>query len=844
MRKYLPAAVCLLLCLGINLYYRAYPILLPQVKEQATQYVNVEVQRKIALQLNQQYPGLPHLAKSKLFPKALADYTKANSRLIRQQIRQEYDRLRDPFQDRTGQTYFMELDCWHWARYVENIDKHGYPGDTIVDGRQIDTYMLFPDGSPLLWNTFLFYLSWFCYKIFSFFYAVPLLVFLFYLPLFYAAVFIIVLYGFCYRYWDNIAATVACLFAGLSPIFIPRSSAGWFDMDILSLIFPVLIVGSYLSAYHEASLRKQLLRMVVAAFWLGLFCATWVAWGFILFILAVYEVLVIANAVSERIQYKEPVAAFLKAHAALPAAFLASGVVWIVLFCGLQPLQTLYGLVREAMILNKPLTASVWPNVLSTVGELKTVDYAGIAKTQGGVFLFITGLASMLAIFLRIRHYQGVKRDAAILLVIWFMVMFFFSAHGVRFTIFLCVPLGIFLGWGLSEANSFLSLKKHKMITLPVLSLVTFAVVVTMALNAHRSANGTLPLMQDDWYRVLTDINKHTPEDAVINSWWDFGDWFKTVARRPVIFDGQSQNTPRAHWMARVLLTSSEKEAVGILRMLNNGGNKAFEIIDRHVHDQFLSIALVKRLLALDRPEAEVLLRQYLPAEAVDQVASIMYDRPSHAVYFVVDSSMTGKIGAISFLGNWDFGRLYLARSAHKDGQEKMLRTLDLFGIDQQQAEAYVEELPLLSPQTFDRWVSRYLSVVAIVSQNRTDDDIVMFPNGYLYNPRQKTIHMFSPDQRRYRKPRSLVLVRDKTVTQIDYPDSDMDHSALLIENNQGHKLVMLSPELASSMFVRLLFLNGAGLGHFRLFTESSSDRERIAVFEVVWEKEGAYGTR
>ena len=84
--------------------------------------------------------------------------------------------------------------------------------------------------------------------------------------------------------------------------------------------------------------------------------------------------------------------------------------------------------------------------------------------------------------------------------------------------------------------------------------------------------------MTDGWYNSLTKIKEESQEDAIINSWWDFGHQFITVSKRGATFDGGSQNRPMAHWIGNALLTSDEKTTVGILRMLDCDSNGAFAV--------------------------------------------------------------------------------------------------------------------------------------------------------------------------------------------------------------------------------------------------------------------------
>jgi dolichyl-phosphooligosaccharide-protein glycotransferase len=835
MRKYLTVGLSLFAALSLSIFFRCYPVFFPQFEKYAERTVDSQVKQKIALEVNNKYPGLADLAKVKLFEAAIADYKKENKKILDQQKQEEFARLKDRFQDKFGQTYLMELDGWHWARYVKNIDRFGGVGDQVINGKQHDNLMVFPQGSDVNWSTLLFYASWAAYKAFTLFKPVVLFDFIFYIPLFFMSVFIVLLYFFCYRYWGNLTALICCIFVGTAPIFIPRSCAGWFDFDILTMIYPLLIVWTYLLAYNACSWPRSIGWMIAAAFALSLFCASWVGWPLILVIIFFYEIIVLANCLSERLQYRQDTSAETRKHLILPAVFLFSGLFWIILISGLIPLETLLTQFNQAVSLNKPVTSVFWPNVLSTVGELKNGDYLSVARAIGGVFPLALLLLCMLGIFLNIKEYKGLKREFLLILVVWFMTMFYLCSRGIRFSMYLLVPLGIFLGWGIQETYRFLIRKNWRLGIIP-LALVVVGLCVSMISRADNTAKGVLPLMDDSWYSALTTIKKHTPEDSVINSWWDFGDWFKAVGERRVIFDGQTQNIPQAYWMARVLLTDSEDEAVGILRMLNNGGNSAFEIIDKNVADPFVSISLLKKAIMLSPEEGRFFLEMRLPPAEAQKVAEILYSRPKQKAYLVTDSSMIGKMVPISYLGNWDFIKIYLIRALRSKPKDQIFNDLLGFGLDRSQAENYYQEASLIGGKDLDSWVSLRASISSISYQKKSSEDQVLFNNGFIYTPGKKTIYSYSSYEERYRVPKSLFLADGGNITETEFPQSDSNYSALVLENKYTYKLVLLSPELARSMFVRLHMLNGKGLKHFLPFTREGDDQNQIWVYEVKWD--------
>ena len=271
MKKYALLIFSLCLTLWVNLYFRAGTIYFPQLKAQAKDIIEQKISAHAAQTINKKFPQFSAMAKENLIKAFISEYKKHKKQEIKNQLQQEYLKLKDPYQDENGQTYLMELDCWHWARYVDNVRRLGHPGDILLNGRQFDTFMFAPAGFPLRSYNFLFYICAFLYKGFLLFKQVPLYTFLFYLPLFFTAIFITAVYLFCYRRWGNLAAMLSGTFIGLSPAFLTHSCAGWFDMDIFNLLLPFLTVWAYLKAYEVSPLKSKCPWIILASFWLGLF---------------------------------------------------------------------------------------------------------------------------------------------------------------------------------------------------------------------------------------------------------------------------------------------------------------------------------------------------------------------------------------------------------------------------------------------------------------------------------------------------------------------------------------------------------------------------------------------
>jgi asparagine N-glycosylation enzyme membrane subunit Stt3 len=822
----------LAIAIGFNLYFRFFPVNFPQFKVQAEGMVNQAIHQQVRQEIYSKFPQYSSLAMDGLIKNRIAEFKATRKGEIRNNVRRLYLQLKDRYQDAKGQTYLMELDCWHWSRYVENVLRLGHPGDEIVNGKQLDTFMLAPSGMFMLWDNFLYYFSAFLYRVFALFNPIPLRTFLFYLPLLFMAILTAVLYFFTYRHGGHIGAIIASLLVGSAPMFIPRSCVGWFDKDILNLVFPLLVVWTYSLAQANTFFKPRALWIFFSSFWVGLFCFTWNSWWFIFVIIIFYEAVSIAYVMYLYIALKEKNGASFKKHLFSLSLFILFIFLWILIFCGRQPLEYLYKQITLALILNKPLMTTIWPNVYSTVGELKGLDLREIYSAAGGVWLFVPAVLYLLVNLIRVfvdRNFTGFKRESTLILSIWFVSMLFATSRGVRFIVFLLIPLGISLGWLINDAYQFLKARLRAWVPFVGLVLVLLILARVFTDRAYKSASSIFPLMNDTWYKVLTITKESTPKEAILNSWWDFGDWFKVVAGRRVIFDGQSQDTPQAYWMANVLLADNEEAAMRLLRMLNNGGNKAFEIIDEYIKEPLKSVLLLESVLDADPEKAKTALLEFLPVSAASEVLKIIFLRPAPA-YFIVDPSLPFKMGAISYLGNWNFSKAYIAQNLNRKEKEEVTGYLVKLGKDPKEVERFYQEAGLISRRDLDSWLSYPVQFYSGLIRGQLREDAVYFENGFLYKPKEQTIYTNSAQV-----PRSLFIAKDDNLVEVAYTNANVNYSVLVYQAKDNYYAVMLDRQLAGSLFVRLYFLDGKGLRYFKPFVEAEEGSEFTRAFAIFW---------
>jgi len=397
---------------------------------------------------------------------------------------------------------------------------------------------------------------------------------------------------------------------------------------------------------------------------------------------------------------------------------------------------------------------------------------------------------------------------------------------GVRFTLLIApafaVAFGIALGkiyeWAVRVSAKDLHLNRtvaHAIMT----ALIVF-MLMGPARSAYNSSGSDIPIMNDAWWNTLTAIKEDSKPNAIINSWWDFGHHFKYVADRPVTFDGASQNTPIAHWIGHVLATSNETEAVGILRMLDCGSNSAFDTINAQFNDPVKSVKLLYKIIVADRNEALAILAK----EGVNEQEKVLRfthcDPPED--YFIASGDMIGKSGVWSHFGFWNFERARLWMELRKLPQETAVQTMmNEWNYTREQAEqAYFDVQSLTSESDANTWISAWLGILGEAADCQSQDDLIGCNNGFIFNTSNKDARIRMGQN--VGTPQVVVVpTADGGMKEVRINNSNMGVGVLLFPTGPGsYKSVLGSPELLTSIFTRLYFLEGHGLHHFIRFNE------------------------
>jgi dolichyl-diphosphooligosaccharide--protein glycosyltransferase len=438
----------------------------------------------------------------------------------------------------------------------------------------------------------------------------------------------------------------------------------------------------------------------------------------------------------------------------------------------------------------------------------------------------------------------------SIFLILWFIATVYASTKGIRFTLLLvpafAIGFGIALGELYRHASVWLSKGLH---VNKLISKVTVIVVIGLLLvptysSAKRTAEQEIPSFNDAWKISLDKIKADSKPDAIINSWWDFGHWFKFWADRAVTFDGTTQNTPMAHWVGKALLTDNEELAIGLLRMLDCGSTDGFDAIANQIGDGAKAIDIMYEIMPLNREGAKKILTGLFNEESAEDILESTHCQPPEN-YFITSEDMIGKSGVWAHFGSWDFNRglIYntLKKKEYSEDMEKGVGFLqDRFGYSETDAEnLFYEVQSITTSDQANSWIAPWPGYAGTVGCNKEEN--ILQCSSFIIN--LTTNDAYAPSNQGNMHSKSLSIPTNEGIIFKEYNESIINLQngrslgIALIKNGDSYRMLQMDSDLTGSMFTRLFYQDGIGLRYFKKFSdESSVFGGRIIVWKVDWE--------
>ena len=760
------------------------------------------------------------------------------------------DQAKSFYQDQNGLAFFSEMDSYYNLRLTEDYLNHGYLGDTKINGTDWDLHSSYPPGQSAEYPPLIVYLTAFTYKFVNLFKHVPLNAVAIWIAPFIASLAVIPAYLLIRRITNDYGGITAGLLVGLAPAYFAHTFAGFFDTDQFNMLLPLLVVMFFIYSILAKNMKSRTIYASLSAISMLVFTLAWEGWWYIFYL--IIATVVIYLLVSKFLFNFKPIKSdYFKGKLAwfndkpeiyTFVVFLVLSLILMSISLGLSGLFS--GLESPIGVtkLQSAVQSTSYPNVYISVSELQIPSITEVINGVGGFLPLFFGIFGVIALIWKLKPKEvkkevpdkkprkprrrgrnrrkedekEIEKDTKIikpdpipqkrnyifyivLFSLWLLITAYAMTKGVRFIENFSLPIalsaGIFVGILFGYVKGHVKNISYQKI---IMAVIVIAVVFSPITSAYGISSTVVPGTDNSMVSSLEWINNNTSNNTVITSWWDFGHLFTAVADRPVTFDGSSQNSPRAYWVGKALLTSNETLSVGILRMLASSGDMAPLTLDNYTNNTGKSAEILNNILGVNKTQAiSIMTTQYNLTP--DQAQTIVqYTHPNNPTpdVLITSSDMVGKAGWWSYFGSWNFtsnnGTNYQYLAAQMNSTTVNNKTLLIGGN-------------------------------AVVAQANGTNNIsagIVDTNAITSNDTTATLNEISNELKSGNgslviPPHTLTLINNNTVTQTIVSNSSQ-YSILLINENDTYIAVAMNKELENSMFTKLFFEGGAGLTHFK----------------------------
>jgi dolichyl-diphosphooligosaccharide--protein glycosyltransferase len=761
------------------------------------------------------------------------------------------DQAKSFYQDQNGLPYFSEMDSYYNLRMTQDYLDHGYLGDTILNGTEWDLHSSFPPGQSAEYTPLIVYFTAFTYKFVNLFTHVPLNAVAIWIAPFIASLAVIPAYLLVRRITNDYGGITAGLLVGLAPAYFTHTFAGFFDTDQFNMIIPLLVVMFFIYSMLANTMKSRTIYAALAGFTMLIFTLAWSGWYYIYYLVVATAVIylliskfLLNNKTNKPTDYFKGKLGWFndKPDLFTLIVFLIASLLLMTLSIGVSGIVT--GILSPvgASQIQSAVQSTTYPNVYVSVSELQIPSVSEVINGVGGYIPFFFGIFGLIALFWNLktrevkeekpkkprkprRRGRSSRRKAeekevetetkvikpdpippktnyvfyCVFFTLWLLVTTYAMTKGVRFIEDFALPItltaGIFVGllFGFVKGRA-PNISYQKVI----MAVIVIAVVFSPVISAYGISSTVVPGTDDSMVSSLQWIGNNTANNTVITSWWDFGHLFTYEANRPVTFDGSSQNSPRAYWVGKALLTSNETLSVGILRMLASSGDLAPLTLDNYTNNSGLSAEILSNTLGVNKTQAmSIMTTQYNLTQAQAQTI-VQYTHPDNPTpdVLITSSDMVQKAGWWSYFGSWNFttnnGSNYQYLASEMNSTTVNNKTLLIGGN----------------------------AVVAQANGTNGTSAGIVDTNAITSNDTTTTLNEISNELETGNgslviQPHTLTIINNNTVTQTLVSNSS-EYSILLINENGTYIGVAMNKELENSMFTKLFFEGGAGLTHFK----------------------------
>lgn len=814
----------------IGLHIRLFPLrnYSPETfSERAALYVVNKMKERVAVEVNQKYPNITDAQRNFLTKKLFDDLFHRERDKVRKSIDQISQEFKKQSSLKNTPPYLLASDSYYFLYLTRKITETGHISPEIKGSKYFHPLMFAPDGywEPI---TLYPYTGYFVYQVMKIFDpSVSLMYAVSFTSIVLTGIILVFFLLLCrLMKFSWLSTFIGSIFFILAPIFVKRSTFAWYDNDPPNIFFPILIfIFVFLGLKNLQNAKLRSACAILSALFLFFYAFFWQGWVFFLSVIALSSIVIITY------QFFYLKDRTLSRNTALffGLILIITGLVAVISF-GFNDFIQLFK--DGAKALNNFMTPqlSVWPDLYISVGELHKADFNLMSGLLGGIIVFaIFAIGILIALTDIIRKNKN-EAPILLILILFSLISIKLTLGAQRFALLCVVPVFIIFIYAFDRIIHFLhqiietSFKNQKKTARSLNIIIVFISLCSIYLPIRQIylQIGLLlnPIYNDTWNKTFEKIKAETPENSIINTWWPPGHFIKAMADRRVTFDGATINVPQAYWILNFFSSTTEKEAVGILRMLNDSGNRAAEFLESQGLPTSSAVALLKQITQLDNTRANIYLSQILKDKTKTETLMNLTHKTPPPSYCLIYNEFTENSVEMGIFGQWNFKKIEEI-NANPELQKN---------VPARQSKEYINFLWDLAGGPIHH--SPKLNQINQINQTAIFDENLQIDL-------DKMEAVIDSSKFGKGRPYSLFyLFKDNVVEKIQ-TDADLPYSVVLYPEENGLNAILLDRKIAQSILVRLYYFSGKGLKYFEKFSDFSdmTKRTRIVVFKIKWDE-------
>lgn len=714
------------------------------------------------------------------------------------------ERYRDLYRDPSGADYLRGADPYLFIGEAKNILNYGHTGTAIKDGESWNMLRNPPYGTPSA-DSLLSHVEAALFRTVNLFIPVSLERIVFHIPLLFALISTLLVFFIVKAVSNSFGGFFAAIIFSLQKEILSVTRMGFTDTNSLNITFTLLIV---LLTIHlvksilqkQSNIKKLSLAAAIVTSTL-LFRFNWKGYYYILFIIMLSAAIYIINRmfINRRFRNYRKIIIATTALTTLAVGFLfISSRAFSILLMRLRLQQSI----------------SFFPDATNTVGELQRMSLMTMIDSTGKLIFIIGMFSAGYCTYLWLsRLFSKRISFSHVLFSIWYFLLLAATLFARRFLSYFVIVLCILAGMILSQVPKYALKALHSLdVYLTKKATRTIAVLIVLALVSYSAQSNLLDdsairsqsMMDDAIYDSAIAVKEAADPGSMLFTWWDYGYLYQYHAGIPVLVDAGLFQTPRVYWFSTALMSSDETFSTNTLQMLACGGNSAF-------------YTLSERMTELD---AINMIFQALEqgSHIPDDIHDLMRcDRPKDLI--AVSDKMADLSHILYFFSEWDFNVSAQAPEMSRLSSTERWTYLKLnYNIS-------------TAGSIYDKYTYMTSGVPNTTKIIRPADDCEYSNRSLICGG----VTLIGPDDP-YAKVRGVDIPYIVTLGNHSKQSPDFDSDTVLIVHDarKGVETLLVDAEISESLLVKLLYLDGDGLDHFRKLKETDHPHlGRVLVYEI-----------